>query len=484
MSAANEIDPSQPCNQGNLPLYHVNASSVEDVQQTLRFATDRKVPIVAKNSGHDYKGRSAGAGSLALWVNNYTPAPTLEKSFIPEGCSQSVGDVVTFGTGQDFDGLYKFADQNNVTIIGGSAPTVRPGGGWISGGGHSPLSPVYGLGVDNVQQLRVVLPNGTYVTANHCQNQDIFFALRGGGGGTFGVIMEMSTLARPQLTIQWANITFFGLDAESQRQVLTVVVENANSWFEYGWGGYIIPGAIFPVWLMNPVLNAAAANASLQTLLDLATQFGATVQVTTYPSFYELYEEHIKNSEVARGGVGFAEASRLIPSKRFEGKVNQAALTKMLLDVISPTRPVTFRLMLLLTTPSPATQDSDSAITPAWRSSTWHVIMSTSWDSSKTSVDQVDAILRNVTAAMDPLRYLTPGSGAYMNEGDTFEPDHIQAFWGEENYERLQSIKQQVDPHNLMQVHQGVNYNASNPLFSCYPEIQKPVSQPEKVLEL
>lgn len=178
-----------------------------------------------------------------------------------------------------------------------------------------------------------MLPNGTYVTANHCQNKDIFFALRGGGGGTFGVIMEMTTLARPQLTLQWTNITFFGLDEDSQRQVLTVLVENANSWFECGWGGYAIPGATFPVWLMNPVLNAAAANASLQPLLDLATQLGATVQITTYQSFYELYEEHIKNSEVARGGVGFAEASRLIPSKRLEGKVNQAALTKIILDV-------------------------------------------------------------------------------------------------------------------------------------------------------
>lgn len=439
---------------------------------------------MVKNSGHDYNGRSAGVGALALWVRNYTPAPTLEKNFIPEGCSQSAGDVVTFGTGENFDGVYKFAYQNNVTIIGGSSPTVHPGGGWISGGGHSPLSPVYGLGVDNVQQLRVVLPNGTYLTANHCQNQDIFFALRGGGGGTFGVIMEMSTLARPQLTLQWASITFFGLDEESQRQVLTVLVKNANSWFQDGWGGYIIPGATFPVWLMNPVLNPAAANASLQPLLDLATQLGATVQVTTYQSFQELYEEQIKNSEVARAGVGFAEASRLIPSKQFEGEANQAALTKMLLDVISPTRPLTFRLMLLLTTPSRTTQDSDSAITPAWRSSTWHVIISTSWDSSKTSVDQVDAIFRNLTAAMDPLRHLTPGSGAYLNEADTFEPDHISAFWGKEHYGRLQSIKQQVDPHNLMQVHRGVNYNASNPLFSCYPTIPKHASQQEKAEEL
>lgn len=119
MSTAKEIDPSHPCSQGNLPLYYVDASSVEDVQQTLRFAADRKVPIVVKNGGHDYNGRSAGAGSLALWVRNYTPAPTLEKNFIPEGCSQSAGDVVTFGTGENFDGVYKFAYQNNVTIIGG-----------------------------------------------------------------------------------------------------------------------------------------------------------------------------------------------------------------------------------------------------------------------------------------------------------------------------------------------------------------------------
>lgn len=48
----------------------------------------------------------------------------------------------------------------------------------------------------------------TYVTANRCQNEDLFFALRGGGGATFGIIMEMTTLAHP---VQSLGVCFFTL---------------------------------------------------------------------------------------------------------------------------------------------------------------------------------------------------------------------------------------------------------------------------------
>lgn len=51
-------------------------------------------------------------------------------------------------------------------------------------------------------QIKAVLPNGTYVTANRCQNQDIFFALRGGGGGTFGVITETTARVFPEVPLQ------------------------------------------------------------------------------------------------------------------------------------------------------------------------------------------------------------------------------------------------------------------------------------------
>lgn len=79
-------------------------------------------------------------------------------------------------------------------------------GGYITGGGHSLLSPVHGLGVDNVMQMKVVLPNGTYATANRCQNQEIFFALRGGGGASFGVVTETTARVFPEVPLQVSKL--------------------------------------------------------------------------------------------------------------------------------------------------------------------------------------------------------------------------------------------------------------------------------------
>lgn len=176
--------PPNQCYQGSVSPYYIPVTAVSDVQAAMAFTKAHKIPLVIKNSGHDYKGRSAAPNSLALWTHTLMSGPSLEKEFIPDGCTHSLGDGVTFGAGQNFNNMYLFAEANNVTIVGGSSRTVGIGGGWITGGGHSSISNIYGLGVDNVMQLRGVLPNGTYVTANECQNQDLWFAWRGGGGST------------------------------------------------------------------------------------------------------------------------------------------------------------------------------------------------------------------------------------------------------------------------------------------------------------
>jgi hypothetical protein len=58
--------------------------------------------------------------------------------------------------------MYQFAESNDITVVGGSALSVGPAGGWLTGGGHSILSNNFGLGVDNALQIKAVLANGKY----------------------------------------------------------------------------------------------------------------------------------------------------------------------------------------------------------------------------------------------------------------------------------------------------------------------------------
>jgi FAD/FMN-containing dehydrogenase len=75
------------------------------------------------------------------------------------------------------------AAAKNVTVVVPLDPTVGYGGGWILGGGHGPLTSLRGLGADQVLSFNVVTADGRFITADADQNQDLFFALRGGGGG-------------------------------------------------------------------------------------------------------------------------------------------------------------------------------------------------------------------------------------------------------------------------------------------------------------
>jgi hypothetical protein len=72
---------------------------------------------------------------------------------------------------------------------------------------------------------------------------------------------------------------------------------------------------------------------------------------------------------------------------------------------------------------------------------------------------------------MDKIREITPSGGAYMGEGDTFEPNHIESYWGHENYNRLLKIKNEVDPKNLLSCYKCVGWKETEDRHKCYPKI-------------
>jgi FAD/FMN-containing dehydrogenase len=102
-----------------------------------------------------------------------------DHSFTPRGCKESIpGATITVGPGNQLFPLYEYTNQFNHTLVAGNGKTVGAGG-YYTGGGHSILSGTYGLGVDQILEMEMVNPQGELITLNECQNEDIFFAVRG-----------------------------------------------------------------------------------------------------------------------------------------------------------------------------------------------------------------------------------------------------------------------------------------------------------------
>ncbi|KAL2871959.1 uncharacterized protein BJX67DRAFT_376809 [Aspergillus lucknowensis] len=485
---------TRPCLQGSVPRKYVDARSVEDVQKTLLFAEEKNLRLVVKNTGHDYLGRSSAPDSFALWTHHIQPAIELTEGFIPDECSEPVGDVITFGAGQQFSGVYEFANAHGYRVVGGTSPSVGIAGGWTAGGGHSMLSNELGLGVDNVQQIKAVLPNGTYITANRCQNQDLFFALRGGGGGTFGVVIEMSFLVHPKKPMQFARLSIAGLDEQIISDFFSIVIANADKWASEGWGGYILPapvGGVSTLSLGTTLLDLSEAQASMQPLIELAnrpanpgTLGNATVITADY---YNILQAIIaREEELILPSSAWAFSSRLVTRESFVGEENQQQLSSGLHGILTTAQgqnvPASSALLMYAVAPSlysrtmPETDlpggPGAASITPAWRNGLWHVIFTRQFDGSTTDPSTVQEIWQTTHDIMNPLRDLTPGGGAYQNEADPFEPDPVNSFWGQENYARLLQIKWDIDPTNLLTVHNGVGWDETDERYSCYPDIK------------
>jgi FAD/FMN-containing dehydrogenase len=106
------------------------------------------------------------------------------------------GTAATFGAGMVMNQAYTLLGASNLTMVDGQARTVGVGG-YLIGGGHSAMSTIFGLGADQVLSRDIVTPSGEILTANECQNTHYFFAFRGGGGSTFGVLTRATVKTHP-----------------------------------------------------------------------------------------------------------------------------------------------------------------------------------------------------------------------------------------------------------------------------------------------
>ena len=103
---------------------------------------------------------------------------------------------------------YEAAHAKGLAVVGGECPTVGIAGGYTQGGGHSALASKFGLAADQALEWEVITADGTFLTANREKNSDLYWALSGGGGGTYGVVWSLTAKAHPDFVTAGANLTF------------------------------------------------------------------------------------------------------------------------------------------------------------------------------------------------------------------------------------------------------------------------------------
>lgn len=443
---------SGTCALGGFPSYSVKIDSVYQVQLAVNFARNKGIRLVVHNTGHDFLGKSTGAGALSIWTHNLKDVKYYQSYKTP---SYS-GPALKLGAGVQVGELYAAANRYGVTAVGGECAGVGVAGGYTAGGGHSPLSSKYGLGSDQVLSIDVVLPNGRFVTATETLNKDLFWALRGGGGATFGVVTSITVKAYPKMT--FSGFTFnvvTGPDTKNTEQIFWDAMyaywRRFPSFSPEGVYGYSM---VFPrfdgvagyTWTFNPFMfpgkTLAQSKALIQPLLDewTALGFDFTPEWFEHDNFYDAWTRHFPTEAVANSNI--RTSSRLFPTDIWSNVTKRDAMFDTVKQVIKEGS------VLIQYNMSPAQREGtpDSSANSHWRTAQWFAIMGTGWAPDATEA-QLEYSNRLITDDWNE-RMRQFGPGGYLNEGDVMEPNFQDAFFGS-NYARLLKIKREVDPNDV-----------------------------------
>lgn len=333
----------------------------------------------------------------------------------------------------------------------------------MQGGGHSRASHDFGLAADQLLEAQVVLYNGEQVLASPNSHKNLYRALRGGGGGTYGIITSAKIKAyrdAPYVAQFFSMMasTKPSCDQTAFMEAVAIVFEAMPALADGGLGGYGVWQAYDGGRGWNASMSYAfgAKEKSIQDIQGLfeptlqkllpynGTCIHLTVQYTTYDSYWDYYYG-------TGGGVctaataNFALVSRLFPSEDLSDKT---ALRKMLNRTAGLPFEGVINGFALLGGKALFQSDTLSGVNPAWRRSYVHYFCGRGW-SDQTSYQVVEAIRNDITYTKgEALREFAPSTGVYMNEADWRDPWYLQDFYGEQQ-PSLVATKMEYDPEGL-----------------------------------
>ncbi|KAH8691337.1 FAD binding domain-containing protein [Talaromyces proteolyticus] len=478
----------QNCSLGRLASYYVDVRNSSHISATLQFAQAHNIRISIKNTGHDFYGRSSVPGSLAIWTHNMNSLQ-FYKNFTAYNCPSASGlNVGEIGAGVVAGHAYDFFGFHGMDVTGGYEQSVGLAGGFGQGGGLGSFTTTYGLMADNAVEFEVVTADGNVRTINECNDPDLFWAMRGGGGGTYAVLTKFRVQVYPSVPIHVYNFVAnftradVAVGATKNRALRDIMTFHASHQLE--WSSALVTGQVeyFPeavaVGLVLPYGdNGSKLRSTIASFVQFLRERSDLTVIKDAFSSYDSYADYLtvtaadaENTEP--GGIFSLLTSRLIPRQVFEHANTIDALVDGVIEGVATARSLINRTGTQVVLESPLTNpdiNQTTSVLPAWRDAIWHVIHVGEWYEPL-----IPAVQQKATDGFlqmtEPLKQLSPGGGAYFNEANYQELEWQETFFGA-NYNKLLEIKNKYDPTHLFDCWKCVGWRGEkDPFYSCYQE--------------
>ncbi|MGA2519364.1 MAG: FAD-binding oxidoreductase [Acidimicrobiales bacterium] len=428
-------------------------ASEGDVQRSVEFARRFDVPLAVRSGGHSYGGYSIGDG-LVLDV-------TLMDSVTPGVMGAAGQGVARVGAGVRLVDMYSALAGAGVTVPGGSCPTVGIAG-LALGGGIGVLGRNFGLTCDNVASLRMVTADSRVLTCGPGENEDLYWANRGGGGGNFGVVTSFVFTTHPL-----PDLALFTLEWP-----WSAAAEALGSWQDW------IGGTPDELWSNCQLLSEGSAGAKLRVtgvfcgdVGPLAAQLQPLERSIGTPSYrFVGPESFVAGMLIEAGCEDLSVAQCHLPTQNPGGMLDRStfAVKSSFIDAALPDAGITAVVDAIGGFQDHAPGLGGAVVFDAFGGAVGRVApdatafvhrraladieMSVTWSSAAVSPqsDAATAWLADTAEALEPY-----ASGSYQNYIDPTLEDWQTAYYGS-NLERLVQVKRGVDPDGVFRFAQSI----------------------------
>ena len=410
------------------------------VAAVIGLARERGLPLAVRGGGHSVSGHSTCDGGIVLDMSSFR---SIEVD--PAAKIARAGGGVVWGELDDATQRHGLAvTGGRVSNTGVAGLTLGSGSGW--------LERTHGLTPDSLMSARVVLADGSVVTASDFQNEDLFWALRG-GGGNFGVVTEFTYALHEVGPMIRAGMLLY------PRAMAREVLRHYRDWIEdapreVGGGAALIcapphdpvPAEVQGKPMVGVIVAYFGALEDAEEALRPMTEFGppamAMVDVMPYTALQMMLDE------------GFPPVARSYFKAEFMDELSDEAIDDLIVAAAEPTSPMS---QVLLEPMGGAILDTAAEETAlAVRDVKWCYHCLTVWMPEMGPDDVHVAWARNVAAMLGP--YTRPG--VYLNYTSDDDQERVRSTF-QQHHDRLVAVKDRYDPTNLFRLNPNIEPSAA-----------------------